>query len=286
VTAGAEDDAKMPLLAHLVELRARLLWSMVGFIIAFLICFYFAQPIFDFLAAPLAKALREARVSDQQVLRVIYTDVTEVFFTQVKVAAFGALCVAFPIIATQAWLFVAPGLYKHEKNAFLPFLLATPVMFFIGAAFMFEVILPLALHFFLHYQRAGGEGKLSVQLEAKVSDYINLIMHLIIAFGACFEMPVLLTLLTKVGIISSDALKKKRRYAIVFVFIAAAVVTPPDVFSQLSLAVPLLFLYEVSIWLSVLVERKRDRDNKDGDGDGNDEGGDKPAGDDGAVTPA
>lgn len=275
---GAEQDQKMPLMAHLIELRARLLWSVVGFIIAFLVCFYFAQPIFDFLAAPLAKALKENRISDQQVLRVIYTDVTEVFFTQVKVAAFGALCVAFPVIATQLWGFVAPGLYKHEKNAFLPFLLATPIMFFIGAAFMFEVILPLALHFFLHYQRAGGEGTLSVQLEAKVSDYINLIMHLIIAFGACFEMPVLLTLLAKVGIISSQTLKDKRRYAIVFVFIAAAVVTPPDVFSQLSLAVPLLFLYEISIWLSVLVEKKRDKADLEG-GDGDDAGG-------GAVTPA
>jgi sec-independent protein translocase protein TatC len=272
----------MPLLQHLVELRSRLLWSVIGFILAFLVCFYFAQPIFDFLAAPLAKALRENQVSDQQVLRVIYTDVTEVFFTQVKVAAFGAFCVAFPIIATQIWLFVAPGLYKHEKNAFLPFLIATPIMFFAGASFMFEVILPLALKFFLHYQRAGGNGTLSVQLEAKVGEYISLIMRLIIAFGACFELPVLLTLLAKVGIVSSDALKRKRRYAIVFVFIAAAVVTPPDVLSQVSLAVPLLVLYEASIWLAVLVEKKRaktDLENAGKDEDGDDSGG-------GAVTPS
>ncbi|HVJ35454.1 MAG TPA: twin-arginine translocase subunit TatC [Terriglobia bacterium] len=275
---GAEEDKKMPLMAHLIELRTRLLWSLVGFVIAFLICFYFAQPIFDFLAAPLAKALKENQVSDQQVLRVIYTDVTEVFFTQVKVAAFGALCIAFPIIATQIWLFVAPGLYKHEKGAFLPFLLATPVMFLVGASFMFEVILPLALKFFLHYQRAGGNGTLSVQLEAKVGEYISLIMRLIIAFGACFELPVLLTLLAKVGIVSSDALKRKRRYAIVFVFIAAAIVTPPDVFSQVSLAVPLLILYEASIWLAVMVEKKRDKIDP-GSGDEGETGG-------GAVTPA
>ncbi len=283
---GAEDDKKMPLLAHLVELRARLLWSVAGFIVAFLVCFYFAQPIFDFLAAPLAKALHENKVSDQQVLRVIYTDVTEVFFTQVKVAAFGALCIAFPVIATQIWLFVAPGLYKHEKTAFLPFLIATPIMFFFGAAFMFEVILPMALKFFLHYQRAGGEGTLSVQLEAKVGEYINLIMRLIIAFGVCFELPVLLTLLAKVGIITSDSLKRKRRYAIVFVFIAAAVVTPPDVFSQVSLALPLLVLYEASVWLAVLVEKKRVKDDSDDD-DGSDA--DEPDGSDtpgGAVTPA
>ncbi|HVJ41049.1 MAG TPA: twin-arginine translocase subunit TatC, partial [Dongiaceae bacterium] len=226
----------------------------------------------------LAKALKENQVSDQQVLRVIYTDVTEVFFTQVKVAAFGALCIAFPIIATQIWLFVAPGLYKHEKGAFLPFLLATPVMFLVGASFMFEVILPLALKFFLHYQRAGGNGTLSVQLEAKVGEYISLIMRLIIAFGACFELPVLLTLLAKVGIVSSGALKRKRRYAIVFVFIAAAVVTPPDVFSQVSLAVPLLILYEASIWLAVMVEKKRDKADP-GSGDEGETGG-------GAVTPA
>lgn len=275
---GAEEDKKMPLMAHLIELRTRLLWSLVGFVIAFLICFYFAQPIFDFLAAPLAKALKENQVSDQQVLRVIYTDVTEVFFTQVKVAAFGALCIAFPIIATQIWLFVAPGLYKHEKGAFLPFLLATPIMFLVGASFMFEVILPLALKFFLHYQRAGGNGTLSVQLEAKVGEYISLIMRLIIAFGACFELPVLLTLLAKVGIVSSDALKRKRRYAIVFVFIAAAIVTPPDVFSQVSLAVPLLILYEASIWLAVMVEKKRDKIDP-GSGDEGETGG-------GAVTPA
>lgn len=256
--SGAEDDAKMPLLEHLIELRSRLLWSMAGFVVAFLVCFYFAQPIFDFLAAPLARALKENQVSDQQVLRVIYTDVTEVFFTQAKVAAFGALCIAFPIIATQIWLFVAPGLYKHEKSAFLPFLIATPVMFLAGAAFMFEVILPLALKFFLHYQRAGGPNTLSVQLEAKVGEYISLIMKLIIAFGICFELPVLLTLLAKVGIVSSQALKNKRRYAIVGIVFAAALVTPPDVLSQVSLALPLIVLYEVSIWLAVLVEKKRE----------------------------
>jgi len=256
---GAEEDRKMPLLAHLVELRARLLWSVAGFVIAFLGCFYIAQPIFNFLAAPLAKALAAHRISDQQVLRVIYTDVTEVFFTQVKVAAFGALCVSFPIIATQIWLFVAPGLYKTEKRAFLPFLIATPVMFLAGATFMFEVILPLALNFFLSYQKAGGSGTLSVQLEAKVGEYIGFIMKMIFAFGLCFELPVLLTLLAKVGLVTSDGLKRKRRYAIVFVFIAAAVVTPPDVFSQISLAVPLLLLYEVSIWLARLVEKDRQK---------------------------
>ncbi|TXH36141.1 MAG: twin-arginine translocase subunit TatC [Rhodospirillaceae bacterium] len=269
---GAEEDKKMPLLAHLVELRARLLWSVAGFILAFLVCFYFAQPIFNFLSAPLAKALAAHRISDQQLMRVIYTDVTEVFFTQVKVAAFGALCLSFPVIATQVWLFVAPGLYKQEKKAFLPFLVATPLMFLAGASFMFKVILPLALNFFLSYQHAGGDGELAVQLEAKVGEYVGFIMKMVFAFGFCFELPVLLTLLAKVGLVTSDGLKRKRRYAIVIVFIAAAVVTPPDVFSQVSLAVPLLLLYEVSIWLARMVEKDRAKISEDGDSDDDDAG--------------
>lgn len=274
---GAEEDKKMPLLEHLIELRGRLLWCLVGFVIAFLVCFYFAQPIFDFLSAPLLKAMQDNKVSEQQ-LRVIYTDVTEVFFTQVKVACFGAAFVAFPLIASQIWMFVAPGLYKHEKNAFLPFLVATPIMFLIGAAFMFEVILPLALHFFLHYQRAGGDGTLSVQLEAKISEYISILMRLIIAFGVCFELPVLLSLLAKVGVVSAQTLKDKRRYAIVIVCVVAALFTPPDALSMLSLAVPMILLYEVSIWLAVLIEKKRDKADLDG-GDEGETGG-------GAVTPA
>jgi sec-independent protein translocase protein TatC len=277
--SGAEEDKKMPLLEHLIELRSRLLWCLVGFVIAFLICFYFAQPIFDFLAAPLAKAMKENQVSDQQALRVIYTDVTEVFFTQVKVACFGAACIAFPLFAGQIWMFVAPGLYKHEKNAFLPFLVATPIMFAIGATFMFKIILPLALHFFLHYQRAGGDGHLSVQLEAKVSEYISILMRLIIAFGVCFELPVLLSLLAKVGVVSAQTLKDKRRYAIVIVCVVAAVFTPPDALSMMSLAVPMILLYEVSIWLAVLIERKRGKDDPDADNDSGDTG-------DNAVTPA
>lgn len=251
--SGAEEDHKMSLLEHLVELRARLLYSALGFLAAFLVCFYFAQPIFDFLAKPLADILRE--LGEER--RFIYTDLTEVFFTQVKVAAFGALCLSFPVIASQIWAFIAPGLYRNEKQAFLPFLIATPVMFSIGAAFLYYVLLPLAWRFFLGFETPGGTDKLPIQLEAKVADYVDLVMKLVFAFGFCFELPVLLTLLAKVGIVSSQALRDKRRYAVVGVVVVAAVVTPPDAFSMMALAVPMLALYEISVWLAFLVEKKR-----------------------------
>lgn len=250
---GAEDDKKMPLLDHLVELRSRLLYAAVGFILAFFVSFYFAQNIFDFLAAPLADVLAE--MGEQR--RFIYTDLTEVFFTQVKVAAFGAMCISFPVIAGQLWAFIAPGLYKNEKQAFLPFLIATPVMFVVGASFVYYVLMPFAWRFFLGFETTGGSGTLPIELEAKVGDYVGLVMKLVFAFGFCFELPVLLTLLAKVGIISSQGLKDKRRYAIVGVTILAAIVTPPDAFSMFALAVPMIALYELSIVLARLVEKKR-----------------------------
>jgi len=252
--SGAEEDKKMPLLDHLIELRQRLLYSAIAFVIAFIGCFYFAQHMFDFLAAPMAEYFH-----DQTGRRFIYTDLTEPFFTQIKLAAFGALCVSFPIVATQIWRFVAPGLYKNERQAFLPFIIATPVMFLLGAAFLYYVLLPFAIKFFAGFETMRTEGTLPMQLEARVGEYVGFVMTLIFAFGLCFELPVLLTLLAKVGLVTSDGLKRKRRYAIVLVFIVAAVVTPPDVFSQISLAVPILLLYEVSIWLARLVEKKREQ---------------------------
>lgn len=257
VTPSKEDEdelesSKAPLLEHLVELRNRIIYSLWAFLAAFGVCFYFSQDIYVFLTQPLADAL-----AGQTDRRMIFTALYEAFFTQVKVAMWGALCVAFPFMAFQLWHFIAPGLYRHERKAFWPFLIATPFMFILGGSFVYYLMLPNAIKFFLGYENQGGDGTIPIELQARVGEYLDFVTTLIFAFGFCFELPVLLLLLGRVGIVTSAGLASVRRYAIVGVFAVAAVVTPPDVFSQLSLAIPLVGLYEVSIWGVWLMERGR-----------------------------
>lgn len=247
------DDKPMPLLDHLIELRTRLIWSMAAFVIAFAVCYYFSKNIYTFLAQPLADILHEKTGQER---RMIFTALTEAFFTYLKVAMFGAAFISFPITVTQLWLFVAPGLYRSEKRALLPFLAATPVLFLLGASLAYYVIFPMAWRFFLSFEIPAGEGGLPILLEAKVSEYLGLVMKLIFAFGIAFQLPVGLTLLAKVGIIDSAGLKKYRRYSYVGMFIVAAVLTPPDVISQLGLAIPLIALYELSVVMAKWVEPK------------------------------
>lgn len=246
------ESSKAPLLEHLVELRNRIVYSLIAFVIAFIGCYAFAEPIYVFLTQPLADAL-----AGQAGRQMIFTALYEAFFTYVRVGAFGALCLAFPVMAAQLWWFIAPGLYRHERAAFWPFLLATPVMFILGAAFVYYLILPFAIKFFLGFETPGGNGTLPIELQARVGEYLSFVMTLIFAFGFCFELPVLLTLLGRVGIVTSAGLSSARRYAIVGVVAVAAVVTPPDVFSQVALSVPLIGLYEISIWLVYFMERGR-----------------------------
>ena len=247
------DDKPMPLLDHLIELRRRLLWSVVAFFICFLISYYFSDRIYFFLAEPLAQVLREQGNPDPHL---IYTQLYEAFFTRIKVAFFGGAFIGFPVIATQLWLFVAPGLYRSEKRALLPFLAATPVLFVLGAALAYYFVFPFAWRFFASFQSTTGGGGVPIELLPRVSEYLDLVMKLIFAFGITFQLPVALTLLAKVGITSSAQLKKFRRYAYVGMFVIAAILAPPDVITQTGLALPLIALYEISILCAGWVETK------------------------------
>jgi sec-independent protein translocase protein TatC len=246
------EAGRMPLLDHLIELRNRLMWSAAAIIVAFLVCYQFKVQIYRFLAYPLAQIF--AGEPDR---KMIFTGLTEAFFTYIKVSFWAAICISFPIVAIQLWKFIAPGLYKTEKRAFLPYLCATPVLFIMGASLAYFVVIPYAFRFFLSFETPGGNGALPIVSEPKVNEYLSLVMTLLFAFGVAFQLPVLLTLMARAGLITSQGLITKWRYAFVGMFAVAAVLTPPDIVSQCSLAIPLILLYFLSIFSCRWVEKQR-----------------------------
>ncbi|MER9295787.1 twin-arginine translocase subunit TatC [Mesorhizobium sp. M0621] len=252
------EKSSAPLMEHLIELRRRLIWSLGGFFVAFLVCFFFAKKLFNLLVVPFKWATQWAGLDPHKV-ELIYTAPQEFFFTQVKLAMFGGMVIAFPLIATQIYKFIAPGLYKNERNAFLPFLIASPILFLMGASLVYFFFTPMVMWFFLAMQQAGTDEQVQISLLPKVSEYLSLIMTLIFSFGLVFQLPVVTSLMTRVGMLSSKALAEKRKWAIVIAFVVAAVLTPPDPMSQIGLAIPTILLYEVSIWAARLIERDQEK---------------------------
>ncbi len=245
------EASKAPLIEHLLELRSRLIWSMLAIALAFAGCYMVSGEIYNFLVKPLADVLQ-----GHPNKRMIYTGMHEAFFTRVKLSFFAAIMLAFPIIASQIYMFVAPGLYKNERRAFFPFLVATPILFLAGAALAYYFVFPAAWSFFISFEVPQGQGALPIELEPKVNEYLSLVMTLIFAFGLSFQLPILLVLLGRAGIVTARGLAEKRKYAIVGIFLAAAILTPPDPFTQIGLGVPILLLYEISILLIRMIERK------------------------------
>ena len=239
------------MLEHLIELRSRIIKTMIMIIVFFIFFYIFADNIYNFLVKPYANA-----VAGEEGRRLIFTALHETFFTYIRVAIFASLFVSLPFLLIQLWIFIAPGLYKNEKNVVLPYLLATPILFILGSALVYYLIMPLAIKFFLSFESIGGNGALPIQLEAKVNEYLSLIMRLILAFGVCFQLPVALTLMARVGLVSSEGLKKNRKYVMVGVFAIEAILTPPDPISQIGLGIPILLLYELSIIAVSFIEKR------------------------------
>jgi len=248
-----ESEKKSSFIEHLTELRSRLIRSVIYLFLFFIVCYFFAENIYSFLVEPYAQAVKEDGLNR----RMIFTALHETFITYLKVAFFSAMFVSSPIILTQIWKFVAPGLYKNEKKALLPYLIATPTLFLLGGMLVYYLIMPLAIKFFLTFETSAQLNNLPIQLEAKVNEYLSLIMRLIFAFGISFQLPVLLSLLARVGFIDSKYLKERRKYVIVIIFAVAALLTPPDPITQIGLGIPLLILYELSILSVSLIEKKK-----------------------------
>ena len=242
--------------SHLTELRKRLIHSFVFLFIFFIVCYFFSEHLYGFLVEPFARAVKESGLER----RLIFTALQETFLTYIKVAFFAAFFVTCPYILIQIWKFIAPGLYKHEKLAIIPYLILTPILFFLGGMLVYYLIMPLAIKFFLSFESSGLSTGLPIQLEAKVNEYLSLVMKLIFAFGISFQLPVVLSLLARVGLIDSKFLKTRRKYVVVIIFAAAAILTPPDPITQIGLAIPLLILYELSIFSVNIIEKKNSKD--------------------------
>ncbi len=243
-------------ISHLTELRSRLIHSFIFLFVFFILCYFFAEYLYGFLVEPYAQAVK----NDGTERRLIFTALQETFLTYLKVAFFASFFVTSPFILIQVWKFIAPGLYDHEKSAIMPYMVVTPILFFLGGALVYYLIMPLAIKFFISFESSGLVTNLPIQLEPKVNEYLSLIMKLIFAFGLSFQLPVVLSLLARVGVVDSEFLKKRRKYVVVIIFTAAAILTPPDPVTQIGLAIPLLILYELSIFSVSLIEKKSKED--------------------------